>query len=194
MHRFTFALGILVCCLAVQLSAQEQILTLGLGLSKDMRTGDNMWNPGLQFKGSFFKKSTERLWYGLNVAYNKWNFDESTYEASSGYSIDSAEGSLTLIELAPSLRIPLGQGAVCLRVGAGLFFVSEADVEIRETGRSGWSTTTLTSEGGTGLAFQPGVEVSIGSISIVPLYSVYMLNSEVFNHIAVTAELKLNLK
>lgn len=175
--------------------AQNSEICFGPGLSKDMRSGDNMWDLGFQIQASYFLKSSGKLWYGLRFAVNRWAYDESEYPLQSGYSIDKSEGNQTLIEIAPSIRYPLSSKTY-LRLGAGLFLISESDIklDLSFSTPSSYGEEHVTMEGGsaTGFGLQPGIELALEPFSIVPIYTVYLRDSDIYHHIAVSVNLCIN--
>jgi len=192
--RWLVLLLVVLCLTVGHVRAQDKVFNFGPGISKDMRTGDNMWNLGLQVQASSYLRSSGKLWYGLRCALNRWSYDEGEYPLKSGYTIGDSEGTQTLIEIVPSIRYPLSRTAF-LRFGAGLFLISESDIKLDMS----FSTPTshgeehVTMEGGSTIGFglQPGVEFCFASISIVPIYTAYLREGDIYNHIAVTANLSL---
>ncbi|HLA69327.1 MAG TPA: hypothetical protein VJN65_06460 [Bacteroidota bacterium] len=188
----------------------SQGLSLSLlgGISRDSRTKtENFWKMGLNLGAHAFV-SLPGITIGGRIAYHSWAADgegqlkevqQSTLVSSN---ITSTEGSLSVIEIVPSLRFailnpPVG-ARLDLQIGAGMFLISSSTVTISGTFTTGTSTgsgtVTLTSGSLTGFGPQVALPLSLaGMIEIVPIYTAYTAGGDWYNHYALNAGFKFGI-
>ncbi|MBI2619438.1 MAG: hypothetical protein HYW57_05100 [Ignavibacteriales bacterium] len=200
--------GILLTGLGAEAYAQGFSLVLLGGLSKDSRTQtESVWKAGLNLAGHAFV-SVPGITIGGRVAFHSWGADgegwlkEVTKSGSTSYTLNSADGSQTVIEIVPAIRLALLNPPVGLRIdlqiGAGLFLVSSSEVTVTgsfNTGTSSGQTTwVLATESLTGFGPQAALPLTLGGmIEIVPVYSAYNAGGDWYNHFAINAGFRFGI-
>jgi len=203
-HLKSIIIGIvLVAMLSPTLFAQSFRIIPFAGLSKDMRSGTNMWNMGFTLGAQGFAAVSPDFWIGGRIALHSWGSDgqgwfEDLY--GSPYVFSSASGSQTVFEIMPSIRYLFthSEGGVNVagQAGLGLIFVGGSDVTVNvswhTTYSSGTGAMTLSSEGMMGFGLQLGVPVTVAKIvEIMPIYTLYLAGGDLYHHIALNVGVRL---
>jgi len=207
MHRKTLCFigaGLCLCFLASAVSAQSIVIVPAGGVSKDMRSvTSNRWNLGFNLAAHAFYPLSESFWVGARLAFHNWSVDSAGWAQDvlpSYYNLQSASGSQTVVEVAPSARYAFlrkGEGfKLSAQAGLGLFYVSTSEVVLRSTWNtyysSGTETRTYSSSSMIGFGIQIGVPIDIGKrIEILPLYSLYTAGGDLYHHIALNVGIVL---
>jgi hypothetical protein len=169
-----------------------------IGVSKDMRSEtSNRWKLGLNVGGYLFISMPTGISIGGRVAYHSWQGDpdgwKEDYYGSGNSRMDKFEGSQSVIELIPTIRLsltpPLSPVRFSIQGGGGLVLVNASEVTMGVSysypGVSGYEETTFSSESLTGFGGQLSMSVGIGPVEILPIYTLYLAGGDPYHHIAV---------
>jgi hypothetical protein len=202
-----------VALLAFLIAAPQTCLSQGFslalvgGVSKDARSKtENFWELGLNLGVHAFV-SLPGITVGGRIAYHNWQADgegqlkEVTGATSGSYNITNVDGSLSVIEIVPSIRFailnpPVG-ARLDLQIGAGMFLVGSSTVTISGTFNTGTSTgsgtVTLTSGSLTGFGPQIALPLSVAGIEFVPVYTAYTAGGDWYNYYALNVGFKFGI-
>ncbi len=192
--------------------AQSATLMIQAGLSKDMRSvTENLWNAGPNFAVSYFIKKSERLSIGGQISYHRWKVDEkgslkefegSTLDTYSTYSIKGSSGTQTVFEITPSARYALSEANAPVRfsvqAGVNIVFAKESDIKIgydyTAPNTIGFREIVVRGQSLTGFGIQVGLPITISNrVEGLPLYSPYMVSGDIYHHFAANLGITLDI-
>ena len=190
------------------LMAQKISISPTGGISKPIGTELEYWNMGFSIGAEIFVYSINKYQLGLHISYNKWSVNDEQLlkelfkaaepyysEHAGNYNVTNSSGNFTLVEIIPTIRIPLSEGKeFLLSYGGGLFILNhEASVSGSISGSFGNFTGNFqlekTSETRAGL--QIGLIMLPSKIIEINAYYNYLSNE--FNYFTINLGIPFSL-
>ncbi|MBN1154748.1 hypothetical protein JXB12_07495 [candidate division KSB1 bacterium] len=170
-----------------------------LGIAKAIGEGSEDWSIGLSAGCNIFFQTNKSVSLGGRIAYNRFspNGEELIKQARSmrippyyesyDYQLKSTSGSLSIIELLPSIRFRMSRSEtqdfnVALQAGAGFFFMS-GDAEVKGYYKDQHTESSITLKIERDSVTKPGIQLGVAmdikqKVTIQPNYNIILTEDE----------------